>query len=161
MRLALFFSLIPALAFGQASLSVTVQGQSAVTFNATQCGVTTQVKWTAAVTGISCSDLTVWGSTSACSAGPDAGFPVGSAPQSSWRTQGSGTFPLAVQDLPIFDGGTCGAATDETVNLCAQYTYASFDCSFGQTNVTANPTATLRYDAEPPGSPTISAVKPG
>ena len=164
MRLALLLSLVPALAFGQEQIGVTVQGQASQTVGkSTACGAKTEVEWTAASTGIPCSDLFVWAATAPCSDGPDAGTALGpSIPQSTWRTQGSGTIPVNIDDLPLFDGGVCGDAVDQTVNICATYSWATIDCSSlgGQQSLTTNPGATIRYDAVPPDAPTITAVNP-
>lgn len=162
MRLALLLALLPAAALAQTTgLTLQIQGQSSQTVSGSDCGATTQLTWSVGVTGVACSNLVLWATTGTCGSEPGTGdFQIANISRATWSSQPSGTETLAISDLPISDGtdgGSCGAATEVTINLCGALTYASYDCSYGSQDVEASET-TIVYDALPPAVPTVNAV---
>jgi hypothetical protein len=164
MRLAFLFTVLPALALAQTSTGLTleVQGQSSQTVSGSACGDTTQLTWTVALTGAAaCSNLVIWASTSSCGDAPDDGdFQIADIPPATWSSQTTGTETLAISDLPLStgDGGSCGAAVEVTVNLCAALKYAGYSCDFNSQTIHASPDVTIDYDAVAPDVPILSAV---
>lgn len=166
MRLVLLFSLLPALALAQTTTGLTlqVQGQSSQTVSGDDCDVTTQLTWTVGATGLACSDLVIWASTSNCDNEPgDGDFEIADISQATLASQNTGTETLTISDLPISngDGGSCGSEVEVTVNLCAALTFGNLTlgCGFGDSSPTrASPQATIEYDAVAPDAPTLNAV---
>lgn len=162
MRLVLLLASLPALALAQTNTGLTLQinGQSSQTVSAADCGNSSLLTWTVNLAGIPCSNLELWASRNACGDAPDAGdLTIAQIAAATWSSQTAGTEKVAIADLPFAaDGGTCGAAVEETFNLCGSLKLASVDCGFEQTTVHSSPAVTLVYDAVAPDAPTITAV---
>jgi hypothetical protein len=167
MRLALLLVCLPALALAQTSsntgLTLQVQGQSSQTVSGNDCGTDVQITWTQSLTGLACDNLTIWATTSSCGNQPESGDKtIAKIGAGTWSSQSSGTVTVAVSDLPLgaADGGTCGAAVEATINLCAATKVAGYlDCTYSTQTVNASPQATIEYDAKPPDAPNIASVE--
>jgi hypothetical protein len=163
MRIALLLGLLPAIAFGQSSITLTLGagGQTDVFKNGGQCNDHLAVNWTGNVSGVACAPFEVFATVkSSCPDKPDTDsgdFTIGTEDDLS---KGSGTFDFVISNLPIFDGGTCGGEVDKTVNICGTFSVGQIDCG-GVTPaqvVKASPVPTIRFDSIPPPAPVVTEV---
>jgi len=174
---ALFFCLALGLSAAAAAqtitspLSLNFNGQTSITVGPTSCGNSVSVTWTATPVGQACSDIQLWvTSNGACSDAPATGDQQISSNGlllTNWISTRTGSVAIPVSALPIFsvassDGGTltCGAAIQKDLLVCAAYKYGTVGLGCTSSTVAKAGTTTLRYDAQPPGAPSLNAPTP-
>jgi hypothetical protein len=149
------------------SITLDVNTKTTQLLKKTDCNLPLTINWTLPATGSSActsdhADLVIWVTkATSCGTDPAAGdFTVGTVPQATWSSTGTGNFPLKVTDLPVFAGATCPLADQEVdMKVCAYAKYlplGAFTC------VEARPATvpTITYDSKPPERPTIDSVVP-
>jgi len=151
-------------AAAQTSITLNISGESAVTVNKDDCAANLTVNWTVATGGAAgCSNLVAWVTkTATCGTAPTTeDLTLGSVASTTWPVQGTGSFPLAVSDLPVFNGTTCPVLNvEETMRVCAYATYASFSGCSQTLEAKPGSPPTITYDAKPPAAPSITRVVP-
>ena len=151
-------------AAAQTSITLNISGESAVTVNKDDCAANLTVNWTVATGGAAgCSNLVAWVTkTATCGTAPTTeDLTLGSVASTTWPVQGTGSFPLAVSDLPVFNGTACPVLNvEETMRVCAYATYASFSGCSQTLEAKAGSPPTITYDTKAPAAPTITDVVP-
>ncbi|HYV45558.1 MAG TPA: MXAN_2561 family MXYO-CTERM-anchored protein [Myxococcaceae bacterium] len=150
----------------QTTLTLTVNDGTSVLLAKNDCARTLAVNWTFAAGGAGpCTDhqdLVIWATkNTTCGNDPATGdFQVGTVPQSTWATTGSGSFTLRVVDLPVFAGATCPVNNTEVpMKLCAYVKYlplGAVTCLEGKPATAP----TITYDSAPPAAPTLDSLVP-
>lgn len=159
-------ALVTAAVAGAQTITLNVNNNTSVSVGKNDCNATLTFNWTVAATGSSActdhQDLVVWVTkTSSCGTDPAAGdATVGTVPQSTWSSTGTGSLTLAVSALPVFAGTTCPVSDiQQDMKVCAYAKYlplGAFTCL--EAKPSTSPTIT--YDSQAPAAPVINSVVP-